>query len=92
MPKDLLNYLDDKVIIHSSLVLEDDEEMNLVNHTKPVDLATQVIIDSGCSRHVVGDNFSEYFTARTNIKPVTLRLPDGKTYTSNEKVLMTLRV
>ena len=66
--------------------------MNLVNHAKPVHLATQVIIDSGCSRHVVGDNFSKYFTSRTNIKPVMLRLPDGKTYTSNEKVSMTLRV
>ena len=91
-PKDLLNYLDDKVIICSSSVLVDKEEMNLVNHAKPVYLATQVIIDSGCSRHVVGDNFSKYFTSWTNIKPVTLRLPDGKTYTSNEKVSMTLRV
>ena len=30
--------------------------------------------------------------ARTNISPVTLKLPDGKTYTSNEKVSMSLRV
>ena len=89
-PKDLLNYLDDKVIIRSSSVLVDKEEMNLVNHAKPVHLATQVIIDSSCSRHVVRDNFSKYFTSRTNITLVTLRLPDGKTYTSNEKVSMTL--
>ena len=90
MPKDLLNYLDNEVIIRSSSVLVDEEEMNLVNHAKPVHLATQVIIDSGCSRHVVRDNFSKYFTSQTNIKLVMLRLPDGKTYTSNEKVLMML--
>ena len=90
--KDLLNYLDDEVIIRSSSVLVDEEEMNLVNHAKPVHLAIQVIIDSSCSHHVVGENFSKYFTSRTNIKPVKLRLPDGKTYTSNEKVSMTLRV
>ena len=42
-----MNYLDNEVIIRSSLVLVDKEEMNLVNHAKPVHLATQVIIDSG---------------------------------------------
>ena len=42
-----MNYLDDEVIIRSSSVLVDEEEMNLVNHEKPAQLATQVIIDSG---------------------------------------------
>ena len=83
-PKDLLNYLDDKVIIRSSSVLVDEEEMNLVNHAKPVHLATQVIIDSGCSRHVVRDNFSKYFTSRTNIKPVYPFGDGGNPVTSSQ--------
>ncbi len=87
--------MDDDETLHSSTAIGEEEEINTLAHAKQnlnANPATQIVIDSGCSRHIVGKNFEKYFVSRTNIKPVTLKLPDGKTYTSNEKVSMSLRV
>ena len=56
--------------------------MSSPGHINPRSL----IIDSGCSRHVMGDAYSDLVISRTRIDPISLRLPDGREYQATEMV------
>ena len=50
----------------------------------------RVIIDSGCSRHVIGALFAKYIIKQSEVAPLTLRLPDGRIYESRTEVTISV--